>query len=149
MTEENEIVSFTLISIVFDKFKLDPSYSRGKASAENQVTWFLGLNWTVNVNYGDKDELKIFNQLDMYRKKDHFNIAKMHIITTYTVSKGISFATKYKLLIELCNQTAGHLQGAWRVKIQNHSIATILPQAYNKVLKMEQEFKKMIYENWE
>jgi hypothetical protein len=149
MNGANEAGSYILKSIAFPKFKLDVSYIREKTIQTGHVFWRLGINWDVNTDDTQWDELKIFNQLDLYRKKDDFHIARLHSVSTYKVSKGISFGAKYSMLLNLCNQAAAQLLGAWHVKMRNSSVATYLPQAFNKALQIETDFKQMIYEKWE
>ena len=149
MNGANEARSYILKSIAFPKFKLDASYVREKTIQTGQVFWRLGINWNVNTDDAQWDELKIFNQLDLYRKTDDFHIARLYSVSTYKISKGISFSGKYFMLLNLCNQAAAQLQGAWRVKMRNSSVATYLPQAFNKASQVEVDFKQMIYEKWE
>jgi len=149
MNGANEAGSYILKSIIFPKFKLDPSYVRATTIETGHVFWRLGINWDVNTDDAKWDELKIFNQLDLYRKKDDFHIARLHSVSTYKISKGISFSEKYSILLNLCNKAVAQLQGAWRVKMRNSSVATYLHQAFNKALQMETDFKQMIYEKWE
>ena len=53
------------------------------------------------------------------------------------------------MLNEAYNSTVTHVQGIWKLKVYNLSVAKYLVQAYNKVLQDEQELEKSIYEDWE
>ena len=149
MNGTNEAGSYILQSIAFPKFKLDASYIREKTIQAGQVFWRLGINWDVNTDDAQLDKLKIFYQLDLYRKEDNFHIARLHSVSTYKVSKGMPFSEKYAMILTLCNRAMAQLQGAWHVKMRNPSVAAYIPQAFNKALQMEVDFKEMIYEKWE
>lgn len=149
MTGNEETISYKLIGIVTTKRKLHSSYAEGKKIRETDCSWGQGINWKVKQFNEDWDEVKIFTELYLYRKKDHFEIASLFVTTTYHVNRGLGFDTKYKLLVLLCNNASGHIQGAWRMKIKNDCINRYVPQSYNKILEMETDLKRMIYEDWE
>ena len=138
-----------LISIVFPKFKIDSSYSRGKEICDKEISWSFGVNWDVNTTGIELDILRIYIYLDMIRIKDGFNIVKMDTCVTYEVCKNLSFADKYKFIENCCNDASAQVQGAWHVKVYNPSLAKHLPQTYNKVLELETVIKESIYQKWE
>ena len=148
MNGKSETVTYGLKSIVFSEFYIHPSYSQKEYIAPNRVMWTLGINWSVKTE--EKwDEVQIFQQLNLFVKENNLNIARLHSINTYCVNKGISFKMKYKLLVELCNNAAAQIQGAWYAKIANPFLACLIPPAHDRVQEIETDFKQMIYENWE
>ncbi len=144
-----ENISYKLIHIGFRRRKLHSSYAGGKTIRETETSWEQGINWEVKKVDDEWDEVVIFTELYLYRKRDHFEIASLELTSTYYVGRGLSFDTKFKILVLLCNSACGHMQGAWRLKIKNDCINRLIPSSYNKVLEMKTEFKKMIYEDWE
>ena len=149
MNGKSDTVTYGLKSIVFPEFYLNPSYSGKEYIAPNCVMWTLGINWLIETTGIQSDEVQVFQQLNLFVKEDNLNIARLHSVSTYFAGKGISFAAKYTLLVELCNNAASQLQGAWRAKICNPFVASIVPPAYNKVLQMDTDLKQLIYEKWE
>ncbi len=147
--EDKEVAQVKLKSIAVTKYKLDHSYSRGKEIREKDCGWSCGVNWDINTTAIDWDELNIYILLNLYRKKDNFSIVTLHTTTTYKVSKAHSFNMKYSILVEVCNQVMAQTQGMWRVKVQNPCLSRLVLQAYDLILSMETDFKRLIYEQWE
>jgi len=145
----DEQAVYKLKSISFPKYALHPSFSRGKEIREKETVWSYGFHWDVDTTDPEWDTISLYGMLNLKRKADNFDIAKLHITSVYEVSKGMSFSIKYKVLTDTSNQQSAQLQGAWRIKVKNPSIAKILPQAYNRILGLEIDLKKIIYEKWE
>ena len=88
-------------------------------------------------------------EVRLLRKEDRFQIVLLEVTGHYEVFNNISFNTKLVAINELYNNLAAQVQGIWIVKIVNPNIASILPQAYNKMIENMEEFKKQVYETWE
>ena len=149
MVSSEDLGEYRLKLISFPKYVLHSSFSRGKEVREKEVTWSYGFVWDIDTNDTEWDRLSLYAMLSLNRKTDNFTIAKLHVTSVYEVSKGISFKTKYKILTDTANMQGAQVQGAWRVKIQNPSVARILPQSYDRIVSLETDLKRMIYEKWE
>ena len=147
--DDDDVAQIRLKSIVFTKYKLDPSYSRGKEVGAKEAGWSCGVNWDIDTTGVEWNELRIHILLNLYRKKDNFSIVRLNTTTAYYVSKGHSFNMKYSILIDLCNQVMAQTQGIWRVKVQNPCLSRLVMQSHDLVLSMETDFKRLIYELWE
>ncbi len=146
---KKETGSIGLTRISLDKFKLDASYSKGKEIKPGDAGFNLVYVWKVSPFDEEWDELTMTLELLLYRLKDRFIIVKMTVTSVFMVTKGVIFKVKVNMLNEAFNSTVTHVQGIWKLKVYNLSVAKILPQAYNKVLQDEQGLEKDIYEDWE
>ena len=144
-----ETGGISLLKISVDKFKLDASYSRGKEVKSGDAGYNLVYIWNVSPLDDEWDELKMTIELELYRIKDRFRIVEMSVTSIFKVTKGVTFRVKVNMLNEAYNSTVTHVQGIWKLKVYNLSVAKYLVQAYNKVLQDEQELEKSIYEDWE
>jgi hypothetical protein len=143
-----ETGGISLLKISVDKFKLDASYSRGKEVKSGDAGYNLVYIWNVSPLDDECDKLKMTIELELYRIKDRFSIVKMSVSSIFRVTKGVTFRVKVNMLNEAYNSTVTHVQGVWKLKVYNVSLAKYLVQAYNKILQDEQELEKSIYEDW-
>gem|GEM_PF-2736361 len=144
-----ETGSISLTKISLNKFKLDASYGRGKEIKEGDAGFTLMYVWKVSPLDEEWDELTMTIEIELYRLRDRFSIVKMTVSSIFKVTKGVIFRVKVNMLNEAFNSTVTHVQGIWKLKVYNLSVAKILPQAYNKVLEDELALEKSIYEDWE
>ncbi len=148
MVTEEEF-SYRLINTDITKFSLHPKYGTDEELTPSNGDFRFGINWKIV----EKDETSCFIDMSaevrLLRKEDRFQIVLLEVTGHYEVSKDISFNTKLVAINELYNNLAAQVQGIWHVKIVNPNIASILPQAYNKMIENMEEFKKQVYETWE
>ncbi len=148
MVNEEEF-SYRLINTDINSFTLHPQYGTDKELTPSNGDFRFGINWKIVERNETSCFIDISAEVRLLRKEDRFQVIFLEVTAHYEVSKNISFNTKVFALNELYNNLAAQVQGIWAVKIANPHIAAILPQAYNKLMENEEEFKKQVYEAWE
>ena len=144
-----EEFGYRLVSAEINSFTLHPKYGTDQELEASNGDFRFGINWKI-VETNEKETLiDMTAEIRLLRKEDRFQIVYMELTGHYTVSPNLSFDTKTAAISEIFNNLSAVAQGAWHVRIANPNIASILPQAYNRMLNNLEELKKQVYETWE
>ena len=148
MVTEEEF-SYRLNNTSITNFSLNPKYGTDEKLGSRNGDFRFGINWKIVKRDETSCCIDMSAEVRLLRKEDRFQIVLLEVTGHYEVFNDISFNTKLVAINELYNNLAAQVQGIWHVKIVNPNIASILPQAYNKMIENMEEFKKQVYETWE
>ncbi len=144
-----ERVEYKLVGITFPRYEISPLYIAEQPVAEKDIQWIVVWDFKGKRKNAQWDELKVTVTINMKHKAGNFTIAFLATESLYYATPGLPYNLKYIIALRVINEAIGHAQGGWNVKNLNVSIASKLPQAYNKVEEEKAILQKKIYEYWE
>ena len=114
-------------AINHSRYFIHPDYEEQQVILKKDIFWEIYMDYKIGERNSDKDELILIQNLKLFRKKDKLHISGLITKSTFSVTSGIPFNQKLRMLGHLTNINIGHLLGGWVVKQENISMLSILP----------------------
>lgn len=144
----NEQIQMGILSIEFPFHAVNPAYKQQQPLTEAETEWAIGWNFEGTKLNHDWDKVKVMLYLTL-KKKNAEVIAQLSSESIFRVTARLSYRMKYAAIAKIIDEALGHLIGGWVVKNTNTTIATIVPQPFQRLMDDETAVKKQLYEKWE